>query len=113
VIAAFICGAGVGAGLWLIARGWAPPRLALSKALAQLRATEAPQTVPLTIDDGRWAARVGRPIAGLLARSAIRAPASRGVRRDFAVLGRTAETHSAEKVTLALVGLLMVPATAA
>jgi Flp pilus assembly protein TadB len=59
------------------------------------------------------AAHVGRPIAQVLARSGLGSLTWRGVGRDLAVLGRSPETHLAEKVTLALVGLLLVPATAA
>src|SRR5207245_10097221 len=38
VIVALVCGATAGAGLWLAARGWMPPRPSLADALAQLRA---------------------------------------------------------------------------
>lgn len=112
MILALIFGGGVGAGLWLIVRGWAPPRPSLSDALAQLRTSEVAAAFE-PVDDGRFAARIGRPIAELLARSGIRWFAWRSVSRDLAVLGRSPETHLAEKVTLALVGLLLVPATAA
>jgi Flp pilus assembly protein TadB len=56
---------------------------------------------------------MGRPVAELLARSGLGSVTWRGVARDLVVLGRSPEVHLAEKVTLALVGLLLVPATAA
>jgi tight adherence protein C len=113
VILALISGSGVGAGLWLIARGWAPPRLSLAESLAQLRTSGARVSSVVVDGDARFAARVGRPIAHLLAQSGIRWVIWPGVGGDLAVLGRSRETHLAEKVTLALVGLLLVPATTA
>ena len=110
---ALVCGGGVGAGLWLVARGWSAPRLSLSEALIQLRSSGAQAWSPVLRDDARLTGRIGRPIADLLARSGIRWATWPGVDRDLAVLGRSRETHLAEKVTLALVGLLLVPATTA
>ena len=113
MIFALFCGGGVGAGLWLVARGWSAPRLSLSEALIQLRSSGAPAWSPVLRDDVRLTGRIGRPIADLLAQSGIRWVTWPGVDRDLAVLGRSRETHLAEKVTLALVGLLLVPATTA
>ncbi len=109
LLTALVCGAGVGAGLWLVVRGLFPPRPSLAQALAQLR--RIPEPAPLTADvDGGMAARLGRPIASLLGRSDARWLVPGKVRQDLAVLGRSAERHLAEKVTLALVGLLVAPA---
>ncbi|MDA8056855.1 MAG: type II secretion system F family protein [Actinomycetota bacterium] len=109
MLTALVCGAGVGAGLWLVVRGLFPPRPSLAQALAQLR--RIPEPAPLTADvDGGMAARLGRPIASLLGRSDARWLVPGKVRQDLAVLGRSAERHLAEKVTLALVGLLVAPA---
>ena len=113
MIFALVCGGGVGAGLWLVARGWSAPRLSLSEALIQLRSSGAPAWSPVLRDDVRLTGRIGRPIAELLAQSGIRWVTWPGVDRDLAVLGRSRETHLSEKVTLALVGLLLVPATTA
>ena len=109
LLTALICGAGVGAGLWLVVRGLFPPRPSLAQALAQLR--RVPEPAPLAAEvDGGIAARLGRPIATLLERSDARWLVAGKVRQDLAVLGRSAERHLAEKVTLAFVGLLIAPA---
>jgi len=113
MIFALISGAGVGAGLWLIARGWTAPRLSLAEALTQLRTNRTQTHDPVVDANARLTGRLGRPIANLLARSGIRWVTWPGVDRDLAALGRSRETHLAEKVTLALVGLLLVPATTA
>jgi hypothetical protein len=112
VIAALFCGAGVGAGLWLIVRGLFPPRPSLAHALAQLRRLPEPAPVLTPAPEGGFAARLGRPLAEVLARSKADWLLPGKVRQDLAVLGRTSERHLAEKVTLALVGLLFAPAVA-
>ena len=63
--------------------------------------------------EGGFAARLGRPAADVLGRAGAGWLVPAGVRRDLAVLGRSPERHLAEKVTLALVGLLFAPAVAA
>jgi tight adherence protein C len=112
VILALVCGAGVGAGLWLIVRGLCPPRPSLAQALAQLRRLPEPAPVLAAEPDGGLAARLGRPLADRLARTNTGWLLPASVRRDLAVLGRSPERHLAEKVTLALVGLLFAPAIA-
>lgn len=109
---ALVCGAGVGFGLLLIVRGLFPPRPSLAQALAQLRQLPEPAPVLAPQEDGGVAARVGRPVARYLTRAGAGWLLPAGVRRDLAVLGRSPERHLAEKVTLALVGLLFVPAIA-
>jgi tight adherence protein C len=113
VILALVCGAGVGVGLWLIVRGLYPPRPSLAQALAQLRRLPEPAPVLAAEPDGGLAARLGRPLADRLARTNASWLLPASVRRDLAVLGRSPERHLAEKVTLALVGLLFAPAIAA
>lgn len=110
MITALVSGAGVGAGLWLILRGLYPPRPSLAQALAQLR--RLPEAVPFLAPEpeGGFAARLGRPIADLLARTGAGWLLPARVRRDLAMLGRSPERHLAEKATLALVGLLFAPA---
>jgi tight adherence protein C len=112
VILALVCGAGVGVGLWLIVRGLYPPRPSLAQALAQLRRLPEPAPVLAGEPDGGLAARLGRPLADRLARTNASWLLPASVRRDLAVLGRSPERHLAEKVTLALVGLLFAPAIA-
>lgn len=110
MIAALLCGAGVGAGLFLVARGIAPPRPSLAEALAQLRHPPQPRAVLVADDPGGFTARVGRPLADLLVRAGGAVVIWPRVRSDLAVLGRSSERHLAEKVTLAIFGLLLVPA---
>jgi len=113
MILALLCGAGVGAGLWLVIRGLSPPRPSLAQALAHLRRLPEPAPVLGAEPDGGFAACLGRPLADVLGRNGAGWLLPGGVRRDLAVLGRSAERHLAEKVTLALVGLLVAPAVAA
>ena len=113
MIAALVCGAGVGAGLWLIVRGLFPPRPSLAQTLAQLRRLPEPIPVLTPGSDGGIAARLGRPVADALTRTGAGWLLPAAVRRDLAVLGRSPERHLAEQVTLALVGLLFAPAVAA
>jgi tight adherence protein C len=112
VILALVCGAGVGAGLWLIVRGLYPPRPSLAHALAQLRRLPEPAPVLTPEIEGGFAARLGRPAADALTRAGAGWLLPASVRRDLAVLGRSPQRHLAEQVTLALVGLLFVPAVA-
>jgi tight adherence protein C len=115
MISALVLGAGVGAGLFLVVRGIAPPRPSLAEALAHLRRAPEPDPVPIVegSDPGGFAARLGLPLARLLARSRTGVLLWPRVRRDLAVLGRSPERHLAEKVTLAMFGLLLAPASAA
>jgi Flp pilus assembly protein TadB len=59
--------------------------------------------------EGGLAARAGRPVARYLVNLPL---LPTRVRADLAVLGRSPERHLAEKVTLGLFGLLLVPAFA-
>ena len=114
MILPLVCGAGVGAGLFFIVRGLYPPRPSLAQALAQLRRVPEPTSVLSADGDAGFSARLGRPAADALTRrggGAWLIPTS--VRRDLAILGRSPERHLAEKITLALVGLLFAPAVAA
>ncbi|HEY3811319.1 MAG TPA: hypothetical protein VGL49_07780, partial [Acidimicrobiales bacterium] len=112
MIGALACGAGVGAGLWLIVRGLYPPRPSLAHALAQLRRLPEPAPVLTPEVEGGFAARLGRPAADALTRAGAGWLLPASVRRDLAMLGRSPQRHLAEQVTLALVGLLFVPAVA-
>jgi tight adherence protein C len=115
MIVALLCGATAGAGLWLVARAWCPPRPSLVQALAFLRAGPEPEHVVTTdAQSGGVAARFGRPVARALARGEpSRLLLGHRVRQDLAVVGRSPEVHVAEKSALALFGLLFVPAAIA
>ena len=113
MITALLCGAGVGTGLFLVVRGIAPPRPSLAEALAQLRSTPEPPALVVAQDSGGFAHQVGRPLAEVLIRAGAGVVIWPRVRRDLAVLGRSTERHLAEKVTLAIVGLVLVPACVA
>jgi tight adherence protein C len=112
---ALVCGAGVGLGILLIVRGLISSRVPLAVALSRLHNWQE-------VEDGRnlgrsgleptsggLAAHVGRPFARHLGSWPL---LSKRVRSDLAVLGRPTERHLAEKVALALTGLLLVPAFA-
>ena len=128
---ALICGAGVGLGILLVILGLFPRRVPLSVALERLHGNGhgrggVPSTrIIVPIPDSPYgnsgagnggvastdgmAARIGRPFA----RHLIGLPLlPRRVQSDLAVVGRSPERHLAEKVTLALTGLLIVPAFA-
>jgi len=115
MILALLCGATAGAGLWLVARGWYPPRPSLAQSLAYLRTVPEPdRVVTVTAPPGGFAARFGRPVARALVHDASsRLFLGRRVRQDLAVVGRSPEVHVAEKCALAVFGLLLVPAATA
>jgi Flp pilus assembly protein TadB len=112
VIAGLVCGAGAGAGLWLAARGLAPPRPSLAASLAQLRHVP-PRPVVVADDDGGWAGRLGAPLARALHQVGGQRLLWPSARRDLPVLGRPPERHLAEKTTLGLLGLLLPAAVTA
>ncbi|WP_328869641.1 type II secretion system F family protein [Streptomyces sp. NBC_00287] len=94
---------GIGLGLWALMVGLVPPRAPLSALISRLSAT--PASSPLLIaEQGGWAVRIGRPFTGVL--RALGVPTVR-VRQDLAVVGRSLETHLAEKAALAATGLLL------
>ena len=113
MITALILGAGTGLGVWLVVRGLFPSRQSLAQALAQLRRVPEAAPVLAPVADGGVAARAGRPIAELLGHMGAGWLVPGRIRQDLAVLDRSAERHLAEKVTLALTGLLLVPTFAA
>jgi tight adherence protein C len=115
--AALVCGVGVGAGILMILRGMFPTRVPLATALGRLQRVEHNpnrQGLALNLDDpkesnGGLAARVGTPFARQLGTLPV---LSGKARSDLAILGRPPERHLAEKATLGIVGLLIVPAFA-
>lgn len=113
MIAVLACGVGAGSGLALI--GWAllPHRPPLAEALAALRRQPTlPTAERFGGDEGGPAGRLMRPAAAALVRGhpGLVLPS---LRADLAVLGRSPARHLAEKLTLALLGLLLVPALTA
>ncbi len=120
---ALLCGAGLGLGVFCIIRGTIPVRIPLAIALKRLHGIED-QSASTDAAFSRWlgrqgpsvettkdglASRIGRPVA----RQLITLPLlSRRVRSDLAILGRLPERQLAEKVTLGMTGLLLVPAFA-
>jgi Flp pilus assembly protein TadB len=81
--------------------------------LAQLRRVPEPVRVLSADGDAGFSARLGRPAAEALTRGGAGWLVPASVRRDLAILGRSPERQLAEKVTLALVGLLFAPTVAA
>ena len=113
MITALVLGAGTGLGIWLVVRGLFPPRPSLADALAQLRRVPEAAPVLTPVSDGGIAAQLGRPVAEALGHLGADWLVPGRIRQDLAVLDRSAERHLAEKVTVALVGILLVPAVAA
>lgn len=111
MIAALLSGAGFGGGVFLVVRGLFSPRPSLVEALARLRQVPEPPPVVGTVEGG-LAARVGRPVAGLLTRAGGAWLVPGRVRRDLAITERSIERHLAEQVALFLLGVLLVPVMA-
>jgi tight adherence protein C len=103
MISALLWGAGFGVGLWALVVFLFPPRPPLRALVDHLRATPSSPPI-LTVGTDGWALRVGKPFVKLLA--ALGLP-NRKRRNDLAVTGKSIEHHLAEKVTLALTGLLL------
>ena len=102
--AALILGVAVGLGVILVATGLLPARLSLAEALGRLDA--APQ-MRAGQSEVWWVRILGVPFvdtsAGRLA--------TRSVRQDLRVIGRSPEEHVARHVLMLAVGLLWAPAT--
>jgi tight adherence protein C len=108
-VSGLVLGAMIGLGAWLILVGLLPPHRSLADVIAEALAPSPPE--PPTISEGPgeatgWAARWGRPFAGLL--TGLGLPRRR-IRQDLAVLDRPVEQHLAEQATAALAGLLTPP----
>jgi tight adherence protein C len=102
---ALLLGAVAGLGLVALAAGLIPRRVPLRQALNAVITVPAAPLVPA--EEGGWAARLGRPAAGLLAGLGL---PGRGLRRDLALLGRPPERQLAEQATTAIIGVLLFPA---
>ena len=102
--AALILGVAVGLGMILVATGFVPARISLAEALGRL---DAPPKVQAEQSDVWWVRILGVPLvdtsAGRLA--------TRSVRQDLRVIGRSPEEHLARHVLMLTVGLLWAPAT--
>lgn len=102
--AALILGVAVGLGVILVSTGLLPARLSLAEALGRLDA--APQ-MRAGQSEVWWVRILGVPFvetsAGRLA--------TRSVRQDLRVIGRSPEEHVARHVLMLTVGLLWAPAT--
>ncbi|MDA8314450.1 MAG: type II secretion system F family protein [Actinomycetota bacterium] len=109
MIVALALGAGTGFGMWLVVRGLFPARPSLADALAQLKRVPEAAPVLAPASEGGAAARIGRPVARWLGHLGAGWLVPGRIRQDLAVLDRSPERHLAEKVTLSLVGLLLVP----
>ena len=102
--AALILGVAAGLGVVLVATGLVPARLSLGEALGRL---DSPPQVRAEQSDVWWVRILGVPLvdtsAGRLA--------TRSVRQDLRVVGRSPEEHVARHVLMLTVGLLWAPAT--
>ncbi|TMB90738.1 MAG: secretion system protein [Chloroflexi bacterium] len=105
---AIALGAGIGAGLVMVARGLWPPRPTLAQALAASHRIREASPAKQAQGAPSALARLGRPIARFgFARESVHLSAHR--RRDLAVIDRTTEEHLAEKLACALLGFMLVP----
>ncbi|MEU5698619.1 type II secretion system F family protein [Streptomyces aurantiacus] len=95
--------AGAGMGLWALTVWLFPPRAPLAALIARLQSRPAPPQILATGDSG-WAARFGSPFSGLLRGLGL---PGHELSQDLAIVGRSAETHLAEKATLGVTGLLL------
>ena len=102
--AALILGVAVGLGVILVATGLLPARLSLAEALGRLDAAPQMRAGQSAV---WWVRILGVPFvetsAGRLA--------TRSVRQDLRVIGRSPEEHVARHVLMLTVGLLWAPAT--
>ncbi len=105
MITTLLLGAGFGVGVLAILRGLFPPRPSLAAELAS-----GPQATPAESDSSGLAGLVGVPLSRLAAGLGLTLARTR---RDLAVTGQPLEQHMAEKVSLALFGLLLAPGAAA
>lgn len=103
MITTLLLGTGFGVGVFAILRGLFPPRPSLVAELAS-----GPQAAPA--ESGGFTGLVGAPLSRLAAALGL---SLTGTRRDLAVTGQPLERHMAEKVGLALFGLLLAPGAAA
>lgn len=101
---ALLCGAAVGFGVWLVLRGLVPAEAPLATALGALdRPASVNNANSLTDRFGVRLLDVAESLGFRLTR----------LRRDLALTDRSLSRHLAEKAGLGLLGLVLVPATAA
>jgi tight adherence protein C len=122
VTGAAALGMGVGLGLFLLLRIVAPPRVAVSVALARIDAAALSHTQPTRARGhrgvaagryGRWSRRL-QAVEWLLGERYAAALAERGLlgaglRSDLALLGRDERAYTAHKLLAALATLLLSP----
>lgn len=102
--AALILGVAFGLGVVLVATGLVPARLSLGEALGRL---DSPPQVMAGQSDVWWVRILGVP----LVETSPGRLATRSVRQDLRVIGRSPEEHVARHVLMLTVGLLWAPAT--
>jgi len=102
---AMLLGAGMGAGVVMIARGLWPARPSLAQALAP-HGVRTPGTVTPSASTPGVLARIARPLVRALGSRQVMAAWSAG---HLSVVAKTAEAHLAEKLICALLGFLLVP----
>jgi tight adherence protein C len=112
VIVALLCGAGFALGALVLVRGVRPPRPALITALERLRPDYVDPTASAVLG-GRLeveGARLGRRIAAAMDRSGLRLASAKA---DLAVIEKPVERFYLDKVLLAVLGFVLVPAMVA
>lgn len=101
---ALLLGLGVGAGLLLMASGFVPARVPLNVAITRLDVPIEPRS---TDGEPWWVCLLGAPLVD----TSLGRVATRSVRQDLRVIGRSPEEHVARHVVMFTVGLLWAPAT--
>lgn len=95
--------AGIGAGLWALVVWLFPPRPSLAALLSHLDNAPAPPPILRPAQAG-WAARLGRPLVGVLRDFGLPNP---GLGKDLAITGQTPEKYLAEKGALMVTGVVL------
>lgn len=103
MITLMLLAAGAGMGLWALTVWLFPPRTPLAALISRLQSRPAPPPILVTSDSG-WAARFGSPFSSLLRDLGLPGHA---LGQDLAIVGRSVETHLAEKAAVGITGLLL------
>lgn len=102
LLLALTLGAGIGAGLWLLAVWAFPPRPPLARVLAAATGPAPVQPLLAPSGEGGWMWRIGRRLVAPLRAAGL---PTQSITDDLIVTGRDTADHLAAKASLALLGL--------
>lgn len=103
-----ILGATIGAGVWLVLRELLPTQPALNSALDRLSGADQPRNPALEVHDGSISDRLGVVVS-----RRVSLPRIKGITpspADLELIGKAPHTLLGEKVLVALIGLIALPA---